>query len=96
MDINELISLSKNNKELLWDTFKYEQILEDTEDDLLKDLEYYNKKLKLLGEPITSLDIGINSVYKAHVKSINRLLNVINNIKTTRHEDSKQLNIFHE
>jgi len=96
MDINELISLSKNNKELLWDTFKYEQILEDTEEDLIKDLEYYNKKLKLLGEPKTSLDTGIASVYKAHVKSINRLLNVINNIKTTRQDDSKQLNIFHE
>ena len=96
MEIHELINLSKNNKELLWDTFRYEQILEDTEDDLLKDLEYYNKKLKLLDKPESSLDIGIVSVYKAHIKSINRLLNVINNIKSSSHDSNKQLNIFQQ
>ena len=94
MDFNDLFNFSKDNRELLWDTFRYEQILEDTEDDLLKDLEYYNKKLKLLGEPESTLDDGIVTVYKAHIMSINRLLNVINNIKSTNHDDSRQLNIF--
>ena len=96
MDINELINLSKSNKNLLWDTFRYEQILEDTEDDLMKDLEYYSKKLKLLGTPENSLDIGIVTVYKAHIKSINRLLGVINKIKSNQHDNSVQLNIFQQ
>ncbi len=94
MDINELLAMSNNNKQLLWDSFRYEKILEDTEEDLIKDLEYYNKKLKLLGEPESSIDVGIATVYKSHVKSINRLLGVIDNIKTSRNNESEQLTIF--
>lgn len=96
MDINDLIKLSGNNQDLLWDTFRYEQILEETEEDLLKDLEYYNKKLKLLGSAETTLDISITTVYKAHIKSIKRLLNVINKIKNYGLDGSHQLNIFQE
>lgn len=96
MDINDLIKPSGNNQDLLWDTFRYEQILEETEEDLLKDLEYYNKKLKLLGSAETTLDISIVTVYKAHIKSIKRLLNVINKIKSHGLDGSRQLNIFHE
>jgi hypothetical protein len=96
MDINDLIKPSGNNQDLLWDTFRYEQILEETEEDLLKDLEYYNKKLKLLGSAGTTLDISIATVYKAHIKSIKRLLDVINKIKKHGLDGSRQLNIFHE
>lgn len=94
MELENLLNLSKNNQQLLWDSFRYEQILEDTEEDLLKDLEYYNKKLKLLGEPESAMEEGIATVYKSHIKSINRLLNVIGNIKTSNHEDGMQMNIF--
>jgi len=96
MDINDLIKPSGNNQDLLWETFRYEQILEETGEDLLKDLEYYNKKLKLLGSAETTLDISIVTVYKAHIKSIKRLLNVINKIKSHGLDGSRQLNIFHE
>ncbi|MCG8324837.1 MAG: hypothetical protein MI673_04915 [Thiotrichales bacterium] len=96
MDINDLVNLSRNNRALLWDAFRYEQILEDTEDDLLKDLEYYHKKLKLLDEANSPLDMGVVSVYKAHINSLNRLLGVIDNIKTTHQEDNKQMNIFQQ
>lgn len=81
------MDIPEEQKDNYWEFFMYERVLVDTEEDLIRDYEYYNKRLKSLGTAKTPLDISIQTVYNAHLKSIKRLLDVMDNLKENGLDD---------
>lgn len=81
MNLQKLMELSEEQKTNYWEFFMYEKVLMDTEEDLLRDFEYYSKRLNSLGPVRTSLDMSIQTVYQSHLKSIKRLLQIMDNLK---------------
>ncbi len=82
MTLQEIMALSTKEKKNYEEFFEYEKLLMDTEDDLIRDLEYYSKRLKSLGEAKSAFAVGIFTVYKAHLNSIQRLIDIIDNLRS--------------
>lgn len=82
MKLHDILTLSEEEKRHFDDFFEYEKLLMDTEDDLIRDLEYYSKRLKSLGEAKSAFAVGILTVYKAHLNSIQRLIDIIDNLRS--------------
>ncbi len=97
MNLQMLMDLSEEQKNNYWELFMYEKVLSDTEEDLSRDYEYYNKRLKSLGSAHSTLDISIHTVYHTHLKNIKRLLDILENLKNHDSmdlEEDKQATFF--
>ena len=89
MKIQDIMSLSEDEKKDYEEFFEYEKLLMDTEDDLIRDLEYYSKRLKSLGDAKSAFAVGIFTVYKAHLNSIQRLIDIIENLRNYEIDSKK-------
>jgi hypothetical protein len=79
----ELLAIDKKEKELLWEIFLYEKMLDDNEEMLLHDLNFYEERIRSIGNAKTDVEIGILTLYMKHVKNIRALLL---ELRTNRHE----------
>lgn len=80
MSVNEILKIDKEEKALLWEIFLYEKMLDDNEEMLLDDLNYYEERIRALGKAKTPIEIGLLTIYMKHIKNIRTLLlNLQNN-----------------
>ena len=83
MSTNELLAIDKKEKALLWEIFIYEKMLDDNEEMLLHDLNFYEERIRSIGNAKTTIDIGLLTLYMKHIKNIRSLLL---KLQTNRHE----------
>jgi len=62
-----LLDISESERAVLWNKFTHE-------DSLLSELEYYQDKVKTMGSPVTMLDVAVLTIYRHHIKNIEKLL----------------------
>ena len=74
MSTNELLKIDEEEKELLWEIFHYEKMLDDNEEMLLNDLSYYEERIRSIGSTKTPIEIGLLTIYMKHMKNIRTLL----------------------
>ena len=80
MSLNELLKIDGEEKVLLWEIFHYEKMLDDNEEILLGDLNYYEERIRAIGITNSPIEIGLLTIYMKHIKNIRTLLlNLQNN-----------------
>lgn len=87
MSVSELLAMDEQARALLWEVFHYEKMLDDNEELLLNDLNYYEERIRSIGKAETSFDIGLLTIYMKHVKNIRTLLI---NLQSNRNENLKK------
>lgn len=84
MSVKELLKIDKNEKALLWEIFQYEKMLDDNEEMLLMDLNYYDERIRSIGNAKTPIDIGLLTIYMKHIKNIRTLLFNLQNYRNDK------------
>lgn len=74
MSVSDLLVIDEQEKALLWEIFHYEKMLDDNELLLLKDLSYYEERIRAIGNARTPIQIGLLTIYMKHIKNIRKLL----------------------
>ena len=74
MSVNELLKIDEEEKQLLWEIFHYEKMLDDNEEMLLNDLNYYEERIRSIGNTRTAIEIALLTIYMKHIKNIRTLL----------------------
>ncbi len=74
MFAKQLIKIDKKERELLWEIFLYEKMLDDNEEMLLHDLSCYEERIRSIGNAKTPVEIGLLKIYMNHIKNIRSLL----------------------
>ncbi len=87
MSTGELLAIDKKEKALLWEIFHYEKMLDDNEEILLNDLNYYEERIRAIGNAKTPIEIGLLTIYMKHIKNIRTLLL---NLQNNRHDKLKK------
>ena len=87
MSVTELLKIYSTEKALLWEIFHYEKMLDDNEEMLLSDLNYYEKRIRSIGNAKTPIDIGLLTIYMKHIKNVRTLLL---NLQNNRNEKLKK------
>ena len=87
VSVSELLAMDEQARALLWEVFHYEKMLDDNEELLLNDLNYYEERIRSIGKAETSFDIGLLTIYMKHVKNIRTLLI---NLQSNRNENLKK------
>ena len=87
MFVTELLEINDSEKALLWEIFRYEKMLDDNEEMLLSDLNYYEKRIRSIGNAKTPIDIGLLTIYMKHIKNVRTLLL---NLQNNRNEKLKK------
>ena len=87
MPINKFLKIDEEEKELLWEIFHYEKMLDDNEGMLLNDLNYYEERIRSIGSRKTPIEIGLLTIYMKHIKNIRTLLF---NLQNNRNEKLKK------
>lgn len=64
------LNLSDSEKKRLWNIFHHEDML-------LSELDFYEDKIRSIGNPNTSMEIAVLTIYKKHIKNIYYLLDKI-------------------
>ena len=82
----ELLNMDEKEKALLWEVFHYEKMLDDNEEMLLNDLNYYEERIRAIGNTKTPIEIGLLTIYMKHIKNIRTLLL---NLQENRNEKLK-------
>ena len=77
----DLLAIPEKEKAALWHKFTHE-------DALLSELDYYQDKIKVMGRPVTALDIAVLTIYKHHVQNMENLLSRIH-VKTRNPLETK-------
>jgi len=83
----DLLAIDEKEKALLWEIFHYEKMLDDNEEILLNDLNYYEERIRSIGHAQTPIEIGLLTIYMKHIKNIRTLLL---NLQNNRHEKLKE------
>ncbi len=83
MSIDELLEIDKKERALLWETFLYEKMLDDNEEILLHDLNYYEERIREIGNTRIPFEISLLKLYMKHTKNIRSLLH---SLKNDRHD----------
>lgn len=86
MSATELLNMDEKEKALLWEVFHYEKMLDDNEEMLLNDLNYYEERIRAIGNTKTPIEIGLLTIYMKHIKNIRTLLL---NLQENRNEKLK-------
>ena len=94
MNAKEIMDITGANKIDNWEYFAHETALTNIEEDLQRDFEYYNKRLKSIYQSDNALDQKLTIVYQAHLDSIQRLLNMLNKQSESVTETQDQLSFF--
>jgi len=87
MSVTEMLEIDSTEKALLWEIFHYEKMLDDNEEMLLSDLNYYEKRIRSIGNAKTPIDIGLLTIYMKHIKNVRTLLL---NLQNNRNEKLKK------
>lgn len=74
MFIKEILEIDKQERALLWESFLYEKMLDDNEEMLLHELNFYEERIRDIGNPKTQIEIGLLTLYMKHIKNIRSLL----------------------
>jgi len=69
-----LLDIDEEEKSLLWEMFHYEKILDDNEECLQRDLEFYENRIRTIKKPTTPIEIGVMTIYMSHVRNLRNLL----------------------
>ena len=77
MENNKFTDLLKNQKRIARDIFKHEDML-------LSELDRYEKMIASFGRAQSSLEIAMVTIYRAHVKNIEHLLDNLHVYKKIR------------
>jgi hypothetical protein len=84
---SKLLAIDENEKALLWEIFHYEKMLDDNEEILLNDLNFYEERIRSIGNANSPIEIGLLTIYMKHIKNIRKLLL---NLQNNRHENLKE------
>lgn len=87
VSVSDLLLIDEQEKTLLWEIFHFEKMLDDNEEMLLNDLNYYEERIRSIGKAETPFDIGLLTIYMKHVKNIRTLLV---NLQNNRNEKLKK------
>jgi len=80
VSLNEILKIDGEEKALLWEIFHYEKMLDDNEEILLGDLNYYEERIRSIGITKSAIEIALLTIYMKHIKNIRTLLlNLQNN-----------------
>lgn len=74
MKLEQMLPTDETEKSCIWDVFRAEERLWDIEAELLEDLRYYNHRLETIGQPATTADQALLTIYKNHIRRIKGLL----------------------
>lgn len=74
MFTKELLEIDQKEKTLLWEIFLYEKMLDDNEEMLLHDLNFYEERIRSIGNAKTQIEIDLLTIYMKHIKNIRSLL----------------------
>lgn len=77
MGKNKFTDLLENQKSIVRDIFKHEELL-------LSELDHYEQMISSIGRARSSLEIAMVTIYKAHVKNIKHLLDNLHTYKKLR------------
>jgi len=77
MEKNKFTDLLENQKSIVKDIFKHEDLL-------LSELDRYEQMITSFGRARSSLEIAMVTIYKAHVKNIKHLLDNLHIYKKLR------------
>ena len=69
-----LLAMDDEEKSMLWDMFHYEKILDDNEEYLQRDLEFYENRIRTMKKPTTPIEVGVMTIYMNHVRNLRNLL----------------------
>lgn len=72
-----LINIPEEEKSELWNKFEHENTL-------LSELEYYQDKVKSMKKISTVLDIAVITIYRHHIKNLEKLLDRLHSKKPVR------------
>ena len=86
MSMNDFLAIDEKEKIQLWEIFLYEKMLDDNEQMLLNDLNYYEERIRNIGSADTAFEVSLLKVYMQHIKNIRTLLLDLQN---SRHETLK-------
>lgn len=78
--------MDEKEKKRLWEIFHYEKILDDNEQMLLGDLQYYEKRIRDISPASSILEVSLLKNYMEHIKNTRA---VLLNLQSTRHETLK-------
>lgn len=87
MSVTELLAIDEKEKALLWEIFHFEKMLDDNEEMLLNDLNYYEERIRSIGNAKAPIEIGLLTIYMKHIKNIRSLLL---NLQNNRNEKLKK------
>lgn len=86
MSVNKFLFMDEKEKKRLWEIFHYEKILDDNEQMLLGDLQYYEKRIRDISPASSILEVSLLKNYMEHIKNTRA---VLLNLQSTRHETLK-------
>ncbi len=74
VDVKKLVEIDKEQKDMLWEIFRYEKMLDDNEEILLNDLNYYEERIRSISRAESPIEISLLTTYMKHIKNIRSLL----------------------
>ena len=78
--------MDEKEKKRLWETFHYEKMLDDNEQVLLSDLQYFEERIRDISPASSVIEISLLKNYMEHIKNTRALLL---SLQSTRHETLK-------
>ncbi|MGB1799968.1 MAG: hypothetical protein ACPHLK_03970 [Gammaproteobacteria bacterium] len=86
MSVNEFLFVDEKEKQRLWEMFQYEKMLDDNEQKLLADLQYYEERIRGISPTRSVIEISLFKNYMEHIKNTRALLM---DLQSTRQETLK-------
>lgn len=74
MSQGEYLLIDKKERARLWKIFLYEKMLDDNEQRLLDDLQYYEERIRDIGSAISPVEVSLLKHYMEHIKNTRTLL----------------------
>ena len=84
--MNDFLAIDEKEKIQLWEIFLYEKMLDDNEQMLLADLQYYEKRIRDISPASTVTEVSLLKNYMEHIKNTRALLM---SLQSTRQETLK-------
>lgn len=86
VSVNALLFVDEKEKKRLWEIFHYERMLDDNEQMLLADLQYYEERIRDISPASSVIEVSLLKNYMEHIKNTRALLLSLQN---SRHETLK-------
>ena len=74
MSISELLAINDQDRKKLWKIFSYEKLLDDQEELLSRELDYYESQIRSIAGTDIATEHELLQIYMNHVKNVRSLL----------------------